>query len=251
MITDLFFYFVAIPAVTFLGLSKGGFAGVGMMATPLLALYAPPLQAAAILLPILLCQDAISIWTYRKDWNAWNLKVMLPGSLIGIGAAWALAAHVSDNAVRLSVGLIGVAFVLNVWFAPKRKTARPPTAARGVFWGAVAGFTSTLSQAGGPPFQVHVLPQRMEKLTLVGTTTMFFAAVNLFKVVPYLALGQFSADGLGTSAVLLPIAVFTNFLGIWLVRITPTELFYRIAYWLVFFISLALLWQGSRSALGG
>ncbi len=61
LITDPVFYLAAIPAVTFLGLSKGGFAGVGLMATPLLALVLPPLQAAAILLPILLLQDVISV----------------------------------------------------------------------------------------------------------------------------------------------------------------------------------------------
>ncbi len=113
-----------------------------------------------------------------------------------------------------------------------------------MFWGALAGFTSTLIQVGAPPYQVHVLPQRLDKLTLVGTTIIFFALVNVMKIVPYFALGQFSARNLATSMVLLPLAVAANFLGIWLARRTPTELFYKIAYLLVFFISLALIWQG-------
>jgi hypothetical protein len=61
-----------------------------------------------------------------------------------------------------------------------------------VFWGTVAGFTSTLSQAGGPPFQVHVLPMRLPKLTMVGTYTVYFAVLNWLKIVPYFALDQFS-----------------------------------------------------------
>lgn len=249
MITDIVFYLLAFPAVIFLGLSKGGFAGAGIVATPLLALYIPPLQAAAILLPIMMCQDAISIWTYRKDWSAWNVKVLTAGAVIGVGIAWLVAAHVSDDFVRILVGLIGVSFVLNAWLRPPTTAQVKPTAARGVFWGAVTGFTSTMSQAGGPPFQVFVLPQRMAKMTLVGTNTMFFAAMNALKVVPYFALGQFSSEGLGTSALLLPLAIATNFFGIWLVRVTPTELFYRIAYWLVLAISLALLWQGVTGAM--
>ena len=67
MITDPLFYLLAIPAIIALGLGKGGFAGVGMISTPLLALTMPPLQAAAILLPILLCQDVISVWVYRRQ----------------------------------------------------------------------------------------------------------------------------------------------------------------------------------------
>jgi uncharacterized membrane protein YfcA len=250
VITDIVFYVLAIPAVTFLGLSKGGFAGAGIVATPLLALYIPPLQAAAILLPIMMAQDAISIWNYRKDWSAWNVKVLTSGAVVGIGVAWVVAAYVSDNFVRVLVGLIGVSFVLNAWLRAPTTAQTQPTATRGVLWGAVAGFTSAMSQAGGPPFQAFVLPQRMPKMTLVGTNTLFFAAMNALKVVPYFALGQFSSEGLGTSAMLLPVAVATNFFGIWLVRITPTDLFYRIAYWLVLAISLALLWQGGKSLLG-
>jgi uncharacterized protein len=97
---------------------------------------------------------------------------------------------------------------------------------------------------------VFTLPQRMAKMTLVGTGTMFFAINNIFKLAPYVALGQFSTDGLATSAVLLPVAIAGNFLGVWLVRVTPTELFYRIAYWLVLAISAALLWQGTTRVLG-
>lgn len=250
IITDPIFYAFAIPAVLFLGLAKGGFAGVGMLATPLVALYIPPLEAAALILPILISQDIITVWVYRRDWDAWNLKAMIPGSLLGIAAAALLAAHVSHDYVRLAVGLISLAFVLNAWFGRLPKEARA-TAAGGVFWGAVSGFTSTLSQAGGPPFQIHVMPQRLAKLTFVGTTAIFFAAVNAFKIVPYTALGQFSIKNLATSLALLPLAYLTNMIGIWLVRRTPTELFYRIVYWLVFFVALALIWQGASAILRG
>jgi uncharacterized membrane protein YfcA len=176
VITDPLFYLAAVPAVTFLGLGKGGFAGIGMVSTPLLALYMPPLQAAAILLPILMVQDAISVWTYWRHWDRWNVKVLLTGGAIGVAIAWAIAAHVADEAVRLAVGIIGVAFVLNAWFA-QPIVAKQPTVRAGIFWGAAAGFTSTIAQAGAPPFQVFVLPQRLPKLTLVGTNVVLFAVM--------------------------------------------------------------------------
>jgi len=244
IIADPVFYLFAIPAVILLGLSKGGFAGVGMAGTPLLALLMPPLEAAALLLPIMLLQDAISLWVYRRQWDAWNLKVLLLGAAAGIGMAWALAAYVTTAVIQLVVGLIGLAFVLYAWFGRPPTTQVPPRAARGVFWGALSGFTSTLIQNGGPPFYVFVLPQRLDKMVFVSTTTWFFAAVNLLKVVPYFALGQFSSAGLATSALLMPLAVASNFLGIWLVRVTPHELFYRITYLLIFALSLELTRRG-------
>jgi uncharacterized protein len=70
VITDPLFYLLATVAVTLLGLSKGGFFGLGVMALPLLSLQVPPLQAAAIILPTVLAQDALTVWTYRRDWSA-------------------------------------------------------------------------------------------------------------------------------------------------------------------------------------
>jgi uncharacterized membrane protein YfcA len=251
IITDPVFYMLAVPAVIALGLSKGGFAGVGLLATPLTALYLPPLEAAALILPILITQDAISVWWYRKDWDRWNLKVLLPGALVGMALAWIFAAWVSDAALRITVGVIGISFVVYSVFTHIPVEGHRKTALSGAFWGGVSGFTSFLSQAGGPPYQVHVLPQRLPKLTLVGTTTIFFAIVNALKIGPYFALGQFSTINFATSLILLPVAVAANALGIFLVRVTPVETFYRIAYALVFCVSAMLLWHGVTGLMRG
>lgn len=249
IIAEPLFYCVAIPAVILLGLAKGGFSGLGIASTPLLALYLPPLEAAALILPILITQDLISVYVYRKDWDSWNLKVMLPGAILGMALGWLLAAHLSDAFVRIVVGIIGLAFVANTWLRRERIKPHPANAASGVFWGGVSGFTSFMTQGGGPPFQVHVLPQRLPKMTFVGTTTIFFAVVNVLKIGPYFLLDQFTTKNFATSLLLLPIAVAANFAGIWLVRRTPTGLFYQIAYVLLFVISLLLLWQGVRTLL--
>ena len=251
IVNDPLFYLLALPAIVALGLGKGGFAGVGMISTPLLALAVPPLQAAAILLPIILCQDAISVWAYRREWSAWNLKVLLPGSVVGVGVAWLFAAYVPNAYVEVAVGVTGVCFALYTWFGKVPAHPSRPSVPAGLFWGSLAGFTSTIIQVGAPPFQVHILPQRLDKFTLIGTTIVFFALVNVMKLVPYFALGQFSTRTLATSAVLLPLAVTTNFIGLWLARRTPTELFYRITYVLMFLISLALIWQGVAALRSG
>jgi uncharacterized membrane protein YfcA len=250
IIADPWFYVVAFPAVVMLGLSKGGFSGIGMVSTPMLALTMPPLQAAAILLPIILLQDAMSVWVYRRDWDVWNLKVMLPGAVAGVGAAWLFASYVSDAGVMLAVGLIGLALVAYAWLSPEppETNAKPPVA-YGVGCGGLAAFTSTLIQIGAPPYYLFVLPQRLPKMVYVGTTIWFFAAVNAMKIIPYLALGQFSTAGLATSVALFPLAIASNFLGIWLVRITPTRLFYRITYVIVFLLSAELTRRGIAGLL--
>ena len=243
MLDDPYFLAAAITAVIALGLAKGGFGSIGGISTPLVALVLPPFEAAALLLPILIVQDAISLWVYRGDWSARNLKLMLPGAALGIGAAWFMAAQISEAVVRLIVGIIGLVFVLNAWFDRRPRQANP-NAPSGVFWGAVAGFTSAVAHAGGPPFQIYVLPQHLPKLTFVGTWTIFFAVVNWLKVIPYFSLGNFTRHGLLVSLALMPLAIAANFAGIWLLRVTPVEMFYKIAYVLVLLVSLALIWQG-------
>jgi len=242
--SDPLFLSTATIAVLLVGLAKGGFSGIGMAATPLLALTMPPLRALAILLPILMMQDVISVWWYRHDWDGWNVKVMLPGAVIGVALAGLLAAVVPDNLVRLLIGVIGVVFILNVWFG-RMPPPRRPSALSGVFWGAGAGFTSAIASAGMPPFAVHILPQRMDKMRFVGTVTIFFAAVNLLRVFPYFALGELNGRNLMISLALMPLAIASNFLGFWLVQRIPTGPFYRITYALMFLISAVLLVQGA------
>jgi uncharacterized protein len=250
IITDPLFYVFAVPAVVFLGLSKGGFSGLGMVSTPLLAIVMSPLEAAALLLPILLVQDAVSVWVYRKVWDPWNLAVLIPGAVVGVGAAWLLAAYVSDAVIRLVVGLIAIGFVTQAFIRRNRpRDTRRPSAPAGVFWGALSGFTTTLIQIGAPHYYAFVLPQRLPKMIFVGTTVMFFAAANTMKIAPYVALGQFSTAGLATAFALFPLAIASNFLGIWLVRVTPEAIFYKITNVLVLIIGLVLTKQGITELL--
>src|ERR1700694_5319530 len=87
LLSDPWFLVTALAAVSLLGLSKGGFFGLGTMGLPLMSLFVPPMQAAAILLPTLMAQDLLTVWTYRRTWSAENLKVMIPSLAIGVAVA--------------------------------------------------------------------------------------------------------------------------------------------------------------------
>jgi uncharacterized membrane protein YfcA len=245
IITDPLFYAAAIPAVFLMGLAKGGFSGLGLIAIPLLALVVSPVKAAALMLPILIVQDMVSTWAFRRDFDQRNLTILLPGCLIGIFLGWLMAAHVSDEMVKLGVGLISIGFVVIYW--RKRDITGEPIpghVAPGLFWGAAAGFTSFIAHAGGPPFQVYVMPQRLAPQTYVGTSTWFFTITNLVKVVPYFLLGQVSSENLGTSAALFPLALVATLSGVWLVRRIDAARFYTIISVLTFAVGIKLIWDG-------
>lgn len=246
MIDDPWFYAVAIPAIILTGLSKGGFLGAaGGLSVPLMSLVISPVQAAGIMLPILNTMDLTGLIAYRRDFDWTNLAILLPAAVLGILIGWATAAYVSESQVRLIVGLVGLAFTLNYWLSggAKRPPAKPDRA-RGSFWGMVAGFTSFVSHTGAPPFNVYMLPQRLPNAALAATAVMFFTTVNLIKLVPYYALGQFSSANLKTTAVLLPLAPASMLVGVWLTRRIAQAPFYRIAYAALFVISVKLIYDG-------
>lgn len=108
----------------------------------------------------------------------------------------------------------------------------------------IAGFTSFVSHAGGPPFQMYVLPLKLDKTLYAGTGVIFFAVVNAVKLPPYFALGQFSAANLMTSAMLIPLAPLATFAGAWLVKRVDQTLFYRITYAALIPVGLKLIWDG-------
>ena len=248
---DPLFVTIAMVAVLIVGLSKAGLlGGLGVVGVPLLTLVMAPRDAAGMMLPVLLCMDAVAIWMYRKECDWSLLRIMLPGAAIGTLVGWALWAVVSDAVVLLMVGVVTLLFVLDA-ILPLRKKLEglPPSKPWGVLWGGVAGFTSFISHTGGPPYQIYVLPRRLPPAVYAGTTAFFFAIVNTAKLVPYYFLGQLNVQNLALSAALAPVGVLGVFIGIYLVRRIDARLFYRIAYWLVFLLALQLIWEGSSRLL--
>ena len=245
-LADPIFYALAVPAVAMMGLAKGGFAGVGAVAMPMLALIISPVQAAAILLPILIVQDVVGVWAFRKTWDRGVMAVMLPSAAIGIFLGYLLAAQVSVTVVLATLGAISILFsAQRLWAARGGRVQAPSNAPLpvGVALGVASGFTSQIAHAGQPPFQMWVLPKNLSPASLVGTTAIFFAVVNWIKAPAYVALGQFTRENLATSAVLLPVAIASTLAGVWLVRRVQAQRFYTIIYVMMILVGAQLLWE--------
>ena len=248
MLEDPTFYLFAIPAVVLIGLAKGGFSGLGALGTPLMAIgIGDPVKAAAILLPILIAQDVVGVAAFRKSWDASVLAAMLPGAVIGIGLGYLLAAEISTAAVMAVLGLISIlfgGFRLAVEARGKAVEARSSSPIVGSLFGLASGFTSQIAHAGGPPFQMWVMPKKLPHTTFVGTSAIFFAIVNWIKVPAYLALGQFTLPNALATLVLLPFAILASLAGVVLVRRISGERFYTIVYVLMIAAGAKLLLDG-------
>lgn len=247
---EIWFWAVALVAAALVGMSKGGVPMVGLLAVPVMALVMNPVMAAGLLLPVYVVSDAFGVWAYRQAFSGRVLAILLPGAVAGIGIGWATATVVPVAVVTLLVGVIGGVFAAYLLLrrggevAPRRAEVAP-----GLFWGVLTGFTSFVSHAGGPPYQVYTLPLGLSKAVFAGTATIAFGVINLVKLVPYYALGQLSAGNLRIAAVLALPAVLAVFAGVRLVRLMPEKLFFQIVVWALLAISARLVWDGVRGLI--
>lgn len=244
---DLGFWIAAGVAAALVGMGKGGVPVVGMLGVPVMALVMSPVLAAGLLLPVYVVSDMFGLYAYRHAFDRRVLAILLPGALAGVVLGWATATVVPEAAVTLLVGVIGLAFALNL-ILRKPAAAEPKQAevAPGLFWGALTGFTSFVSHAGAPPYQVYTLPLGLPKAVFAGTSTIAFAVINLAKLPPYYALGQINPGSLKTAALLSIPAVLAVFAGVRLVKLMPERLFFQLVTWALLLISGKLIWDGAR-----
>lgn len=243
---DPTFIAVAIAAVFVVGLSKSGLvSSLGILGVPLLTLVMPARDAAGMMLPLLLVMDAIAVYVYRREVDWKIFWILIPGAMLGTLIGWSLSAIVTEAMVRLAIGVVTFIFVLDAWLPLRKKLEQvPPSRPWGTFWSTIAGFTSFISHTGGPPIQIYMLPLRLPPALYAGTNAVLFAVINASKLVPYFFLGQLSVSNMQASAALTPVAIVGMLVGVYLVRRIDSALFYRIAYVLIFLLSIKLIYDG-------
>lgn len=247
LITDPFFYAVAIPAVLLLGVSKSGFgAGFGSLAVPLMALAVTVPQAAAILMPVLLLMDLLGMAAFRRHIDRRLLRFLLPCGLAGVAMGTLLFRALDAKVVAGIVGVVTLLFLAQRLLFPPRADAPPPPKWLGALLTAASGFTSFIAHAGGPPINAYVLPLRLPPLLFTGTMAFFFFFINLSKWVPYAWLGLLDMRNFATSLALLPFAPVGVWVGVRIAHRIDPVLFYRLVYGGMFLTGCKLVWDAWR-----
>ena len=241
---DLYFYLTASIGVILFGISKGGFAGpIAILAIPIMALNMSPISAAAILLPVLLVMDVVAMYIYWKKWDLKNIKIIIPISIIGIIIGTFTFSFVSDDGIRVIIGVIAILFIF-LSFIQKNSFLIKPTKNKGFFWSLIAGYTSFLIHAGGTPINFFLLPQKLNKTIYMGTMTIVFLIINLIKLIPYYYLGQLDLSNLKTSLILSPLAPISILIGYYLHKKVSENIFYNFIYLFLGLGGIKLIYDG-------
>lgn len=232
-----------IVAVLITGISKSGFAGgVGVVAVPLISLKASPAFAVAVMLPLLIVMDVFSVrawWRHRVGSVVW---LMLPPAVLGVVAGYLTYGVFNENVLKVLLGVFSILFGLWGLFKPRFDRAAPDWVGR--LSGGVAGFTSFIAHAGGPPLNFYLLQCRLSKEQFLGTAVVFLAATNLVKLVPYSLLGLLNVENLTLALLMIPVAWLGVRLGLVIQKRLSGEVFFRIILTLLILLGVRLIIDG-------
>ncbi|GLO71734.1 UPF0721 transmembrane protein [Phaeobacter inhibens] len=242
------FFLIAVLAITFAGVSKAGFgSGAAFASSSILALIVEPGVALAFMLPLLMLIDAVSL---RPYWGRWRLReslLLILGGLPGVALGAAFYKSVDADAMRVLIGVISVAFVawqLSGRLRVRLVKSREKADVTGVVAGVVAGFTSFVSHAGGPPAAVYLLGRSMSKTEYQASTVLVFGILNAAKFVPYAMLGMVTPASLTLDLMLAPFALLGAWIGVRLHHRVSEPVFFGLTYVLLVTTGTKLIWDG-------
>jgi uncharacterized membrane protein YfcA len=217
MSASLVWVYLAFGAACFItGLSKGGLGGaLGFIITPMLALVMPLNRAVGLMLPILILADTFTLAAYWKRWEAKRIRVLLIGAVVGVSLATLVLSSFPLPVLKRCLGVLVLIFAAYKLAEPRLLAglAYQTRAWHAVLAGWLAGFTSTLAHAGGPPITMYLLLQKLEPTVFIATSGLFFCLLNWIKVPYYAAAGMFDWQWqlrLAWLALLVPVGVFTG-----------------------------------------
>lgn len=232
----------------FAGISKAGFgSGAAFAAATVLALVVEPGLALGIMLPLLMLVDVASLKPYWGKWSMPDVRLLVLGGLPGVALGAALYTVASPDLLRLLIGGVSVGFVLwqlslaRGWVRVARQYW-PDWAGYG--FGALAGFTTFVSHAGGPPASMFLLSRNLDKTQFQATTVLVFWVLNIAKFVPYSFLGLFTAQTFMANLALAPFALIGAWIGVRAHHLVSERLFFGLTYVLLVLTGCKLIWDG-------
>jgi uncharacterized membrane protein YfcA len=214
------FYIVLVIVALLIGLSKGGMGAVlGVLVTPLLSLVMPVTAAISLALPLLMIGDVFALWFFWKTWDMHYIRLLLPSAILGIVVGTYLLATLNNGTLRHILGLFTLLFVVYK-IADTRLKALDyhPREWHGTLTGVACGLGSALANAGSVPFTVYMLLQDVSPEVFVGTTTLFFAVVNVLKVPGFILTGLIDLNTLFRVLWAIPLIPVGVYAGRWMIK---------------------------------
>ena len=237
---------LTLAGVFVIAFMKGGFGGgFAIVGIPLLALVMDPLAAGALLAPLFVVMDLFALRYWKPTtWSKPDLRLLLPGLVIGIGLGTVLLNVLDGRAVAIAIALVTLIFS-GLWFKGGGEVVvRPRSVPKALAAGVGSGLTTMVAHSGGPPLALYLLGLGLPKALYAGTTSIFFTMGNLIKMIPWLLVAGTSSELWWLMVISLPVIPFGVWLGWRLHEKLDQKQLYRLCYGLLVITAIKLLWGG-------
>jgi uncharacterized membrane protein YfcA len=201
------------------GISKAGIMGLSILSVALFThVFPSSKQASGLVLPLLIFGDIVAVLSYRMHTQWRYLVKLLPWTAAGVVLGYFVLGHISDRTARIIIGVIIVSLcVLGYW--RRYVTAQKPEVTETWHWalaaavGVLAGFITLIANAAGPLMTIYLVAMRLPKMQFVGTASVFFMVLNLFKVPFMVKLGLITPQSFEFNLALAPAVLIGAFAG--------------------------------------
>jgi uncharacterized membrane protein YfcA len=258
---------VAILALLFTAVSKGGFGGgAGTVSVPLMLQVAPLKFTIGLWLPILIICDIFTIRQYPQEWRWRGISRTVLATVVGVLLAALLLYMLKGNGdapgsstenqlkACLKLGVAAISFVfLFLWLYPIRPVEAGPWQPDWGWSGAAgvsSGTCSTLAHAAGPIMTLYLLAQKMDQREFAGTAGRYFFGLNTLKVPFLLAAGVITFETLRYGAWLMLLSPLGVWLGAWLNKKISATWFLRVVYFFLAVAAFKLAYDALPKLLG-
>ena len=233
---------MVVVAAMFIGISKTAIGGLGMVSVAVFANLIPAREASGFVLPLLICGDVVAAKSYREHTQWRHLVRLFPWTAGGVILGWMALGRIDDQQASWLIGLIVLAMVgLHVWRRRNGGEAAELGFAFAAVIGVLAGFTTLIANAAGPLMAIYLLASRLPKMEYMGTGSVFFLLINLFKVPFMMNLDLINLNSFTGNLVLAPAVFLGALIGRKLLTRIDQKLFENLALWMSALAGLKLL----------
>ena len=226
---------------SFVGMSKTGISGAGLMFVPIMAQIFSGKLSVGIVLPMLIFADLFAVYYYHRHANWRYIILSIPWALVGVIIAAIIGNEINDAQFKNILAIViltAIAVMLLLDFY------KPSTKLLDNWWfaailGLAGGFATMIGNAAGPIASLYLLSMRLPKNNYIGTSAWFFLIINVIKVPFHLFIwNTISLKTLTVDLIAIPSIILGVFVGIHLVKYF-SEKYYR--YFILISTSLSAL----------
>ncbi len=235
---------LAIVAAICAGLSKAGFAGLGLVAVIVFANIFGARESTGLVLPLLIAADLGAVGVFRQHARWDYIRRTLPPAAVGVIIGAVVLARLDNATFKPILGaiiLVLTAMQLARLRWPDLLGDMPHSRAAALTLGLLAGMTTMMANAAGPLVALYFVAVGLPKFEVVGTLAWFFFLINLFKMPFSVGIGVVNWSSLALDLVLVPAVFVGLFAGRWLIHRMPQRTFDALMLLFAGFASLRLI----------